>query len=164
METSPLPHVELLPLDERVSPDALSGFVAASRPWSRQPVALARRTTATLWAVTAIGASVCIGLLAVIRQPTACRGLPCSAATFGGHPVFTLAVAGAGTASLLTLGAFTHGLTRMGALHLSLAIPAAGVTVVSVAGAVVVLVVAVLLTAAVVVALLLFVSVLADRV
>ncbi len=159
----PLPHVELLPLEDRESPDALSGFVAASRPWSQRPVALARRTTTILWAITAVGASVCIGLLAVIRQPSICRGLPCSVATFGGHPVYTLAVAGAGTAALLTMGAFTHGLTRMGAPHLSLVIPAAGVTVASVAGAVVVIAVSVLLALAIVVALFLLVATLAEH-
>ncbi len=166
-----LPHIEFLPPPATVAesqgykpPVALSRFVASSRPWSEQPVALSRRTTVALWILTGTGAGVCAILIAVLRKPNMCRGLACSIATFGGRPWFTLVLAAAGTACLLTMAAFTHGLTRVGARDLCVVIPAAGLVLASVAGAVVVLVGTVLIVLTAVFALVLLFALLADGV
>ncbi|TCO13875.1 hypothetical protein EV652_12535 [Kribbella steppae] len=166
-----LAHTKMLPPHAPASPsseghrlkDALSDFVSSSRSWRQGRLAFARRTTVALWILVAIGAGSCVGLVLVLRDPEACRGLPCSVATFGGQPQLTLALVAAGTAALLTTAVFTRGLTRAGANGLWLVIPAAGLTLASVSGILLVVLAAVVIMFAAMLVLVLVFAFFADH-
>jgi hypothetical protein len=156
-------HTEVQPPKAYASQNLLSYFVSSSRPWRQGRLALARRTTVALWVLVALGAASCLGLAMVLRNPAGCRGVPCSVATFGGHPQLTLVFAAAGTATLLITAVFTRGLTRVGANGLWLVIPAAGLTLASVGGILVVLLATALILLAVMLAFVLLFAFFADH-
>jgi hypothetical protein len=161
-----LAHTETLPPQAHAplsSQNALSYFVSSSRPRRPRHLALARRTTVALWILVAIGAGSSIGLATILRSPGECRSLPCSVATFGGHPQLTLALAAAGTAALLITAVFTRGLTRAGANGLWLVIPAACLTLASVGGILLLLAATLLILLGVMFALVLVFAFFADH-
>lgn len=136
-------------------PDPLADYGALGGSWEQGPVAITRRTTIALWVLVACGIGGCVALLTILRDQDGCSGLPCSVATYGGRPLTTLLLAAAGTAALLGTAVFTRGLTRLSAWALWLVIPAAGLTLVSVAGLLVVLAAMILIAVTTIVAVLL---------
>jgi hypothetical protein len=150
---APQPHVDPQPQA------ALSDLIYLNRPRSRGRTAVSLRTTIALWLLAALGAGSCIGLITVLRSPAGCRGLPCSVATYGGHPLVTLVVAALGTTALLTTATFTQGLTHLPENALWAVIPASALTLAAVTGILAVLIAtALILLTALAVIVLIFAS------
>lgn len=154
LPAAPLPVVDQLPQE------ALSDLVYTRRPWNRDRVA--RRTTVVLWLLVAFGLASCVELITVVRS-TACAGLACSVATYGGHPMLTLVLAAAGTTLLLATAAFTRGFTRLSGNALWVTVSAAGLTFAAIAGVLTVLVASALIMLLAILAVTVFFAFFADH-
>jgi hypothetical protein len=131
LPAAPLAVVDQLPQE------ALSDFIYTRRPWNRDRVS--RRTTVVLWLLVAFGIASCVELVTLVRS-TACTGLACAVATYGGHPMLTLVLGAAGTTMLLGTASFTRGFTRLSGNALWVTVSAAGLTFAAIAGVLAVLV------------------------
>lgn len=139
---------ELSPIDELpgssaqpTEPDALSAFVATTRPWGRVQVPLSVSVTCALWIILVATGTLSAWLTAVLTGHAACSGPVCAIATLG-NPRLVLILAGACVATLLVAATVTGCLTRAGAPELGAVIVAAIAGTISLLGIVAVLVLA----------------------
>jgi hypothetical protein len=135
----------------------LPEFVARTRSWERNAVALSTPVTCAFWLVAFLSGGVGAWLIAVLTDNAPCSGLVCTIATVGNHPRLLLVLSTFCVTTLLGLSMVTHGLTRAGGPELALMVVAAAAGAGSLLGvvAVVVLTLTVVLMGAVALVLLL---------
>ena len=118
------------------NPDALSDFVAHSRPWSRERVPVPRRLRWSLWALLPMELFWAIWLATIVTGSTACRGPMCTVITLDHHAAALLACGVFSVAGLMGLIPTTRGFSRCNGLEvigLTVATAASGASLLGIA-------------------------------
>lgn len=107
------PPIDRLPAHD--PPNALDEFLHQRvRGWGSAPVRLPAVFTFGLWVLIAFDIGLGGWLLAVHSGTALCSGLVCTVVTLGGHPTFTLVLAGVAVGVLLAAMPLTRGYTEAG--------------------------------------------------
>jgi hypothetical protein len=146
-----LPPIRGLPAPPgATAPDALGAYVATTRSWDRQPVALVTPVTCALW-IELLGVGLFGGWLVAVRAGATGKGPVFGLLTLG-HPGLLLVLSGVCVVVLAGLVPFTRGLTHAGGPQLGLVVVAGAAGAISLLGVVVVVVLTVAVTVVAVVA------------
>jgi hypothetical protein len=127
--------------------DALSAFVASTRPWARVQVPLSSRLTAVFVGVAVANLIACGWAVTILVVGWPCSGFLCALSALGGRPALLLVLAGGCVLATVLLAVVTGGLARAGGGQLAALTLTAAVGVAASAGAVLVLLLVVLAAA-----------------
>jgi hypothetical protein len=132
----PLSPAVSTPFSSPTGRTVLADFVASSRPWSQERVAIPRRLRGALFALIPVELFWAIWLATIVTGSTACRGPICTVTTLDHHAAELLACGVFSVAGLMGLIPTTRGFSRCNGLEvvgLTVAMAASGASLLGIA-------------------------------